>query len=225
MRNSRIYPAGTRVNSSNLDPMGPWAAGNHMVALNYQTEDLSMLLNHGMFLQNKQCGYVLKPAYMIDPSARPLPALALNIHVIGGSQLPAVGKNEVCFRTSTLKYVVYLSPIQVLNPYVKVSVCGLGPDNAEFKTKVVKDNGFNPIWDETFSFNVMRPECAMLLLRVYSGHSDREDMLAFSAIPVVHVMEGFRSVTLYDKHCGRQGDFMLTSLYLRAQKSDIYSPR
>ena len=106
---SRIYPAGTRVNSSNLDPMGPWFAGNHMVALNYQTEDMPMFLNHGMFLQNNQCGYVLKPRYMIDPTASPMPPIILNVHVIGGSQIPkpaaAVGKSEV---SSNLLYSQYL---------------------------------------------------------------------------------------------------------------------
>lgn len=70
-----------------------------MVALNYQTEDVSMFLNHGMFLQNEQCGYVLKPPYMLDPSVMPRGSLTLSIHLIGGSQLckpsGAMGKNEV----------------------------------------------------------------------------------------------------------------------------------
>ena len=33
---SRIYPKGTRLDSSNLDPLPPWAAGCQMVALNFQ---------------------------------------------------------------------------------------------------------------------------------------------------------------------------------------------
>ena len=94
----------------------------------------------------------------------------------------------------------------------------MGSDDAEFKTKSVKDNGFNPIWDDVFSFSVARPECAMLLFRVYDSSSDREDVIAFSAIPVVHLMEGFRCVTLYDKHGSRQGDIMQASLSVRAQK-------
>lgn len=70
-----------------------------MVALNYQTEDTSMFLNHGLFLQNEQCGYVLKPEYMINPTVAPMGSIGLNIHVIGASQLPKAasfsGKGEV----------------------------------------------------------------------------------------------------------------------------------
>ena len=38
---SRVYPAGSRVMSSNFDPFGLWAAGVQMVALNYQTHSSS----------------------------------------------------------------------------------------------------------------------------------------------------------------------------------------
>lgn len=37
-----------------------------LVALNFQTGDLSMSLNHARFLDNKQCGYILKPAILRD---------------------------------------------------------------------------------------------------------------------------------------------------------------
>lgn len=43
-----------------------------MVALNYQKPDKPLQLNHGLFRQNGQCGYVLKPDFMFkknfDPS-------------------------------------------------------------------------------------------------------------------------------------------------------------
>ena len=35
-----------------------------LVALNFQTGDVSMSLNHGRFSDNKQCGYILKPAIL-----------------------------------------------------------------------------------------------------------------------------------------------------------------
>ena len=34
---SRVYPKGTRVDSSNYDPTPMWNCGVHMAALNYQT--------------------------------------------------------------------------------------------------------------------------------------------------------------------------------------------
>lgn len=58
---SRVYPNGKRVDSSNFDPQVIWNAGCQMAALNYQTPDRHMWLNHGKFQQNGGCGYILKP--------------------------------------------------------------------------------------------------------------------------------------------------------------------
>ncbi len=40
---SRVYPKGTRVDSSNLDPVKPWSAGCQLVALNFQTGYLMVI--------------------------------------------------------------------------------------------------------------------------------------------------------------------------------------
>ena len=71
----RVYPEGSRISSSNYNPMLMWNCGIQMVALNYQTKDKPMQLNHAKFRQNGNCGYVLMPEYMhskfFDPFARP----------------------------------------------------------------------------------------------------------------------------------------------------------
>ncbi|KAK2560363.1 1-phosphatidylinositol 4 [Acropora cervicornis] len=41
-----------------------WNAGCQLVALNYQTLDLPMMLNLGIFEFNGGCGYILKPSFM-----------------------------------------------------------------------------------------------------------------------------------------------------------------
>ena len=46
---ARMYPSWKRYDSSNYNPLMPWAYGMNMVALNFQTADLPMQLNHGMF--------------------------------------------------------------------------------------------------------------------------------------------------------------------------------
>ena len=58
---TRTYPAGARVDSSNYNPILPWALGCQLVALNFQTCDSPLILNDGLFRQNGGCGYVLKP--------------------------------------------------------------------------------------------------------------------------------------------------------------------
>jgi len=58
---SRIYPRGSRVMSSNYDPIPLWRAGCQLIALNFQADDRPLMLNRAMFKQNGGCGYVLKP--------------------------------------------------------------------------------------------------------------------------------------------------------------------
>ena len=41
----RTYPAGSRMDSSNYDPIPMWNAGIHMVALNIQTSGESLIVN------------------------------------------------------------------------------------------------------------------------------------------------------------------------------------
>jgi len=43
---SRTYPKGARIHSENYNPISCWNAGVQMVALNFQTPDLAMQLNH-----------------------------------------------------------------------------------------------------------------------------------------------------------------------------------
>ena len=63
---TRVYPAGLRVNSSNLDPIPPWTGGCQCVAMNYQTCDKGLQVNQAFFSMNGNCGYLLKPLWMRD---------------------------------------------------------------------------------------------------------------------------------------------------------------
>ncbi|KAF3836571.1 hypothetical protein F7725_029129 [Dissostichus mawsoni] len=49
---SRIYPAGSRTDSSNYNPVPMWNVGCQIVALNFQTPSKEMHINQGRFLQN-----------------------------------------------------------------------------------------------------------------------------------------------------------------------------
>eukprot|EP01041_Mallomonas_annulata_P001697 gene1697-3289_t len=207
---SRIYPKGSRVDSSNMDPIGPWVAGNHMVALNYQTPGLPMQLNFGKFRENGFVGYVLKPEYMITNEASPSPPLKITIHIISGQQIPKVGAKIMT---------------EVVDPYVMVSMHGFTKgDNKEFKTKTIKNNGFNPVFDEVFEFKVRHPDVAMLVFRVFDEdelNTQQADFIAFSAIPINCVRQGLRSVSLYDEKGFKKGDFSFTSLLVRTTIVEI----
>ncbi|ERS99528.1 hypothetical protein HMPREF1624_04730 [Sporothrix schenckii ATCC 58251] len=98
----RAYPNATKhVTSSNPDPACCWRRGVQMVALNWQTLDKAMMLNHGMFEGSN--GWVLKPpgyrgaptatgtaASSICPvgTAEPVQTIDLYITIYAGQHLP-----------------------------------------------------------------------------------------------------------------------------------------
>ncbi len=67
-RIARIFPRGTRTDSSNLDPLSCWRAGMQHVALNLQTNDLPSQLHRALFARNGGRGYVRKPPHMLRDS-------------------------------------------------------------------------------------------------------------------------------------------------------------
>ena len=99
---------GTRIDSSNYNPLPAWSTGCQIVALNYQTYDTPLHVNNGWFRDNGGCGYVLKPQrLLIDPAttqsattiqslAAHVPGVEVTIEIISGSQLPKPkGKQNV----------------------------------------------------------------------------------------------------------------------------------
>uniref|UniRef100_A0AAY4CBE3 1-phosphatidylinositol 4,5-bisphosphate phosphodiesterase n=1 Tax=Denticeps clupeoides TaxID=299321 RepID=A0AAY4CBE3_9TELE len=135
---SRIYPKGTRVDSSNYMPQVFWNAGCQLVALNFQTIDLSMQLNLGMYEYNGKSGYRLKPEFMrrndkhFDPFTEStvdgIVANTLSVKIISGQ---------------------FLTDKKV-GVYVEIDMFGLPVDTRRkaFKTKTSQGNAINPVWDE-----------------------------------------------------------------------------
>ncbi|RZB67635.1 Phosphoinositide phospholipase C 2 isoform B [Glycine soja] len=62
----RVYPKGTRIDSSNYNPLIGWMHGAQMVAFNMQGYGRSLWLMHGMFRANGGCGYVKKPNFLLE---------------------------------------------------------------------------------------------------------------------------------------------------------------
>jgi len=58
----RIFPKGTRIDSSNLDPLMFWRNGSQITSLNWQVYDTGMQLNEAMFVGSP--GWVPKPREM-----------------------------------------------------------------------------------------------------------------------------------------------------------------
>lgn len=90
---------------------------------------------------------------------------------------------------------------EIVDPYVKVKLIGAPSDKKSLKTKKVRNNGFNPSWNQELKFPVAYPELAILYFKV----SDADlvlsnDMLGQYVLPLNCIREGYRSVPLKDKN-------------------------
>ncbi|CAK6967906.1 -phosphatidylinositol 4%2C5-bisphosphate phosphodiesterase delta-1b [Scomber scombrus] len=192
---SRIYPAGTRTDSSNYNPVPLWNAGCQIVALNFQTSCMDMDVNQGRFLINGKSGYILKPAYMRDTATEFDPITltrgdwlkhkTLHVMVISAQQLPKVNNKKS----------------SIVDPVVKVEVYGVPADVAEKETKNIENNGFNPTWNESFQFDVYVPELALVRFVVedYDSTSDNEFVGQYT-LPFNSLKLGYRHVPLLNKN-------------------------
>lgn len=89
-------------------------------------------------------------------------------------------------------------------------------DTGKARTRVVADNGFNPVWQETFTFRLQRPEVAILYMAVHDAVDvARTAFLAYFAVPLTAVRIGYRSCPLRSA-LGKK--FPLCSLLVRFER-------
>ncbi|XP_062407347.1 1-phosphatidylinositol 4,5-bisphosphate phosphodiesterase beta-1 [Sardina pilchardus] len=182
---SRIYPKGTRYDSSNYMPQVFWNTGCQLVALNFQMIDLSMQLNLGMFEYNRKSGYRVKPEYMrrsnkqFDPfterTVDGIVANTLSVKIISGQ---------------------FLSDRKV-GTYVEVDMFGLPVDTKRkaFRTKTSPGNSLNPVWEEepiVFK-KIVLPTLASLRIAVYE---DGGKFIGHRILPVSAIRPGYHYVAL-----------------------------
>ncbi|XP_030393076.1 1-phosphatidylinositol 4,5-bisphosphate phosphodiesterase eta-2 isoform X2 [Gopherus evgoodei] len=189
---SRIYPSSYRVDSSNYNPQPFWNAGCQMVALNYQSEGRMLQLNRAKFNANGNCGYILKPKCMcqgvFNPNSEdPLPnqlKKQLVLRIISGQQLPKPRDSMLGDRG------------EIIDPFVEVEIIGLPVDCYKEQTRVVDDNGFNPMWEETLVFTVHMPEIALVRFLVWDHDPIGRDFIGQRTIAFASMMPGYRHVYL-----------------------------
>ncbi|KAM8775100.1 1-phosphatidylinositol 4,5-bisphosphate phosphodiesterase beta-1 isoform 1-T1 [Rhynchonycteris naso] len=206
MQLSRIYPKGTRVDSSNYMPQLFWNAGCQMVALNFQTVDLAMQINMGMYEYNGKSGYRLKPEFMRRPDKHFDPftegivdgivANTLSVKIISGQ---------------------FLSDKKV-GTYVEVDMFGLPVDTRRkaFKTKTSQGNAVNPVWEEepiVFK-KVVLPSLACLRIAVYE---EGGKFIGHRILPVQAIRPGYHYVSLRNE---RNQPLMLPAVFVYIEVKD-----
>ncbi|KPP75010.1 inactive phospholipase C-like protein 1-like [Scleropages formosus] len=189
---TRVRPSSVRLDSSNPNPQEYWKGGCQLVALNQQTPGAMLDLHRARFAANGCCGFVLRPAVMREEvsyfSANTqdcvpgVPPQTLRVKVISAHSLPkpqgAGAKGEV------------------IDPYVVLELHGVPADCAEQRTRTAAQNQDDPLFDETFEFQVNLPELALLRFVVLDDDYIGDDFIGQYSIALECLQPGYRTVPL-----------------------------
>ncbi|KAK0411745.1 hypothetical protein QR680_005817 [Steinernema hermaphroditum] len=189
---TRVFPRGSRVDSSNFMPMVFWNCGCQMAAVNLQTADVPNQVNFAFFEQNGRSGYVLKPSCMRRRNIRFDPFETDKVeNVVPNSVTITIISGQLFNLVSDRK----------LSTYVEVDLYGLPSDSCKklYKTRTVPNEGINPIFydkpaNSTFKFEkIILPEMAYLRLTVMD---ESQKMIGQRVLPVTALQPGYRHVLL-----------------------------
>uniref|UniRef100_A0AAZ3NN94 1-phosphatidylinositol 4,5-bisphosphate phosphodiesterase n=1 Tax=Oncorhynchus tshawytscha TaxID=74940 RepID=A0AAZ3NN94_ONCTS len=182
---SRIYPKGTRVDSSNYNPQLFWNAGCQLVALNFQTIDLSMMLNLGMYEYNGKCGYRLKPEFMRRPDK--------HFDPFAESTVDGIVANTLSVKIISGQFLTD----KKVGTYVEIDMFGLPVDTRRkgFRTKTSQGNAVNPVWEEEAFVlkKVVLPTLASMRISVFE---DGGKFIGHRIIPVNAIRPGYHYIGL-----------------------------
>ncbi|KAK7751265.1 hypothetical protein SLS62_006810 [Diatrype stigma] len=217
----RVYPQYTRVQSNNFNPLLYWRRGVQMAALNWQTFDLGMQMNQAMFDGGiDRSGYVLKPESMREIRIMP-----------NGLPAEAIGKLErqnMKFRIKVISAQQLMRPASLpanrtLDPYVEIEVFHtndkrdkhdsmsgipiLTDTPLKVNTAVAKGNGFNPVFNREFEFNITTkfPELVFIKwnVKISTGGdnpSDRNPSIGTYTAKLSSLKQGYRTLPLLDSN-------------------------
>lgn len=236
----RVYPDGMRFTSSNFDPLLYWRRGVQMAALNWQTFDLGLQLNHAMFQGGKdESGYVLKPAELRDIQVQPY-----NSAIAEGKKERSVVTFSIdVISAQQLMRPANLSVNKSMDPYVEVEVfhandkrekkeVGAGLTHEldsplKFQTDTIRENGFNPIFTNgQFKFKVTtkHPELVFVKWSVklasYGESYNSKDGAAIASYTakLKNLKQGYRTVPLHN-HAGDQ--YLFSTLFCNIKVDPI----
>ncbi|KAI0490507.1 phosphatidylinositol-specific phospholipase C [Xylaria cf. heliscus] len=227
----RVYPQYSRLTSDNFNPLMYWRKGVQMAALNWQTFDLGMQLNQAMFAGGTdQSGYVLKPESMrtirILPTGLPDEAYSRLQHQTMTFSIDIISAQRL-MRPATLP------SHRTLDPYVEMeffhandkrdkhdSTSGVPTQTdtpVKVRTPIVRENGFNPVFNYTGTHQVTTkyPELVFVRFSVKLSPdgetiSGRNPTVATYTVKLSNLKQGYRTLPLWDSN----GDqFLFSTLF------------
>ncbi|KAH7184526.1 PLC-like phosphodiesterase [Fusarium flagelliforme] len=227
----RTYPHGLRFDSSNYDPVMFWRAGVQVVALNWQSWDLGMILNEGMFMGSD--GYVLKPeGYRHDLNrgwtnddniSIPTKTLErLAITVVAAQNIPLLNSTD-----DPAKFIPYVKIGFHTEPdaFKAMTSEDQAPEQAKqagYSGETSKSKGTSPSFGEdTIEFlNIegVVPELAFLSVRVMNDVPGPDVMAAWACVRLDRLRLGYRFLRLLDKDGMPSKGILLVKVAMREAK-------
>ncbi|KAJ3984853.1 PLC-like phosphodiesterase [Lentinula detonsa] len=253
----RVYPKGTRVNSSNYEPHLYWAAGAQVVAINWQTFDLGYMINYAMFQRNGRSGYVLKPPALRPGNENLLRKPTkhfLDVTIISAQQLPLPkdkSGNEVQSIVDPFVEVSIHIPLWTHSPFVENEAEGAegvtySPPSdiptsqtiqkntqhttaktVSFSTASVKNNGFNPVWQEELClpFDCVGDMTDLIFVK-FAIKQERKKVkdetdeapIALYCCSLGSLERGFRYLPLHDS---QMSPYLFSTLFVKVKVRDL----
>ncbi|KAM0252781.1 hypothetical protein ACHAQJ_007568 [Trichoderma viride] len=235
----RVYPDGTRLSSSNFDPLTYWRRGVQMAALNWQTFDMGMQVNQAMFEGGTDSsGYVLKPQELRDIQVLPNNETVNEAIAQGKKERSVVSFSIDVISAQQLMRPANLAASKSMDFYVDVDVFHANdkrnkkdkdfelshePDSPLRRhTEVIRENGFNPMFnDGQFRFKVTTKHPELIFVRwsvrlssdgdYNNGTKDRPPMASYTA-KLTNLKHGYRTLPLLN-HAGEQ--YLFSSLFCK----------
>ncbi|KAL6298930.1 PLC-like phosphodiesterase, partial [Sparassis latifolia] len=246
----RIYPKGTRIGSTNYEPHRFWATGAQLVAINWQTFDLGYMINHAMFQRNGRTGYVLKPLALRSTDKQLLSKRTnhfLDVTIISAQQLPkpkdTLGREliEKTVLDPLVEVSIYIPDWLHISPHATATFPPVSSKSRQTpspssgaagtqvpartvtcRTSVVKNNGFNPVWEQRLSlpFDLVGDMRDLVFVRFTVKQEDRleEEPLAVYCASLGSLNMGYRHLPLHDSQLSQ---YLFSTLFVRLNIRDV----
>lgn len=215
----RIYPHGMRVDSSNFDPVTFWRAGMQVVALNWQSWDVGMILNEAMFAGSD--GFVLKPpgyrsnkqknaALAVSPEEvehfAPCKTLGrVAVTVLAAQNIPRLDAgNDSNELVSSVRIRLHTEP-DALTAMARNTDGGEQANLTVYTSQTGKSKGASPDFGgevvEFFNIEGVVPELTFVSFVIVKESTIGPDvMTAWACVRLDRLRLGYRFVRLFDRY-------------------------
>jgi len=239
----RVYPAARRIDSSNFNPLQVWRQGVQMSALNWQTYDVNMQLSEAMFAAGQdRTGYVLKPEGLrlvsqpaVDGPKNGRKFVKFSVEIISARRLPRPrNRNQGASINPYIEFEIFSAEdrsrtVARCEGGIDVSPLRDGSSGIDApirrRTKIVEDNGFDPVWKETMTVTVETayPELIFIRWTVWNSPNGKNlssngTMLAVFTAKLDSVQQGFRHIPLFNPYGEKYRD---ARLFVKMVKDDL----